>query len=99
MPSLANWGSGLNVYKHVLGLNCHLYSQCVTAECDTYFIISPSTIQLFPVVIHDVTVERVQEASQPLGGSFILRVKGNSYDGETTPLPYDASVDEVSFYT
>ena len=70
--------------------------QCVTTEYDT----APQLrIQLFPVVIHEVTVERVQEASQPLGGSFILRVKGKSYDGETTPLPYDASVDEVSVYT
>lgn len=49
-------------------------------------------------VIHDVSVETIQKASQPLGGFFTLVVNGNDYSGETTPLSYDATTDEVKNY-
>ena len=40
-------------------------------------------------------MERIQTASEPLGGHFTLVVRGNGYDGKTTPLSHNVNTDEV----
>ena len=45
--------------------------------------------------IIEITVERLQEASEPLSGSFVIAARGNGYDSVTTPIRHDASRNEV----